>query len=62
MILKLYVIIETPELWSLFISKGIFVECCLSSNVKCGTVPNYLDHHLQKLLEINSPLAICVRD
>lgn len=51
---------ETPELWKLFQAKRIFVECCLSSNVKCGTVATYNDHHMQKLIRINNPIAICV--
>lgn len=53
-------IAETPELWSLFLSKRLLVECCLTSNVKCGTVADIKSHHFQKLIRINNPIAICV--
>uniref|UniRef100_A0A182TV97 Adenosine deaminase-like protein n=1 Tax=Anopheles melas TaxID=34690 RepID=A0A182TV97_9DIPT len=30
-------------------------ECCLTSNVKCKTVPSYEDHHVAKLLKLKHP-------
>lgn len=41
---------------------GLLVECCLSSNVKCGTVAEFGSHHLHKLIRINNPIAICVSE
>uniref|UniRef100_A0A182N857 Adenosine deaminase-like protein n=1 Tax=Anopheles dirus TaxID=7168 RepID=A0A182N857_9DIPT len=37
-------------------------ECCLTSNVKCKTVPSYEDHHVQKLLEMKQPVCVCTDD
>ncbi|XP_049541054.1 adenosine deaminase-like protein [Anopheles darlingi] len=37
-------------------------ECCLTSNVKCKTVPSYEDHHFGKLLELQQPVCICTDD
>lgn len=35
-------------------------ECCLTSNVKCKTVPSYEDHHVAKLLKLKHPVCVCV--
>ncbi|XP_052860930.1 adenosine deaminase-like protein [Anopheles cruzii] len=37
-------------------------ECCLTSNVKCKTVPSYKEHHFGKLLERNQPVCVCTDD
>ncbi|KFB44391.1 AGAP005158-PA-like protein [Anopheles sinensis] len=37
-------------------------ECCLTSNVKCKTVPSYEDHHFYKLLKIKHPVCVCTDD
>uniref|UniRef100_A0A182Q7E4 Adenosine deaminase-like protein n=1 Tax=Anopheles farauti TaxID=69004 RepID=A0A182Q7E4_9DIPT len=37
-------------------------ECCLTSNVKCKTVPSYKDHHFQKLLDMKQPVCVCTDD
>lgn len=42
------------------VEKRIPVECCLSSNVKCGTVPTYDDHHFKYFLDNIHPVVICV--
>jgi len=34
----------------------------LTSNVKCGTVKTYDDHHFAKLYEIGHPVSICTDD
>ncbi|XP_063699275.1 adenosine deaminase-like protein [Culicoides brevitarsis] len=48
--------------WQTLRKKKIPVECCLTSNVKCGTVKNYEDHHLKKLFQYGHPVAICTDD
>lgn len=40
--------------------KKIPVECCLSSNVACGTVEDYHEHHFKELFECCHPVVICV--
>uniref|UniRef100_A0A4Y0BK41 Adenosine deaminase-like protein n=1 Tax=Anopheles funestus TaxID=62324 RepID=A0A4Y0BK41_ANOFN len=37
-------------------------ECCLTSNVKCKTVPSYEAHHVAKLMKIKQPVCICTDD
>uniref|UniRef100_A0A182PCB9 Adenosine deaminase-like protein n=1 Tax=Anopheles epiroticus TaxID=199890 RepID=A0A182PCB9_9DIPT len=37
-------------------------ECCLTSNVKCKTVPSYEDHHIAKLLKLKQPVCVCTDD
>ncbi|XP_035910648.1 adenosine deaminase-like protein [Anopheles stephensi] len=37
-------------------------ECCLTSNVKCKTVPSYDDHHVAKLLKMKQPVCVCTDD
>uniref|UniRef100_A0A182V966 Adenosine deaminase domain-containing protein n=1 Tax=Anopheles merus TaxID=30066 RepID=A0A182V966_ANOME len=37
-------------------------ECCLTSNVKCKTVPSYEDHHVAKLLKLKHPVCVCTDD
>ncbi|XP_037912430.1 adenosine deaminase-like protein isoform X2 [Hermetia illucens] len=44
------------------IEKRIPVECCLSSNVKCGTVSTYDDHHFKYFLDNSHPVVICTDD
>lgn len=38
----------------------IALECCLSSNVLCGSVPSYSDHHFERFYRNNHPVVICV--
>lgn len=42
-------------------NKGIPVECCLSSNIICGTVKDFNDHHFKNLFDSKHPVVICVR-
>lgn len=47
--------------FKLLVNKKIPIECCLTSNVKCGTVKSYEDHHFKRLHEMKHPVVICVR-
>lgn len=42
--------------------QNITIECCLTSNVKCGTVENYDVHHFGKLLRNNVKTVLCTDD
>lgn len=42
--------------------ENIPVECCLSSNVKCGTVPSFDDHHFKDLLRNKNMVTLCTDD
>lgn len=48
--------------WSKFVELQIPTEICLTSNVKCGSVQSYQDHHLKKFHESNLPFCICTDD
>ncbi|XP_053663543.1 adenosine deaminase-like protein [Anopheles marshallii] len=37
-------------------------ECCLTSNVKCKTVPSNEAHHFAKLLKMKQPVCVCTDD
>uniref|UniRef100_A0A182S652 Adenosine deaminase domain-containing protein n=1 Tax=Anopheles maculatus TaxID=74869 RepID=A0A182S652_9DIPT len=37
-------------------------ECCITSNVKCKTVPSNEAHHVGKLLQMNQPVCVCTDD
>ncbi|XP_068155696.1 adenosine deaminase-like protein [Drosophila tropicalis] len=41
---------------------NIPVECCLTSNVKSGTVSSYEEHHLKQLMEAEAPKVLCTDD
>uniref|UniRef100_A0A1B0CP12 Adenosine deaminase domain-containing protein n=2 Tax=Lutzomyia longipalpis TaxID=7200 RepID=A0A1B0CP12_LUTLO len=41
---------ESPDTWLTLREKKIPVECCITSNLKCATVPDITKHHIQKLL------------
>ncbi|GAB0100017.1 Adenosine deaminase-like protein [Sergentomyia squamirostris] len=53
---------ESPETWNKLLEKKIFVECCISSNLKCGTVVDIDQHHIKKLLDADHPVGICTDD
>ncbi|XP_030376277.1 adenosine deaminase-like protein [Scaptodrosophila lebanonensis] len=38
------------------------VECCLTSNIKTGTVSSFVDHHLKRLMEAEAPTVLCTDD
>ncbi|EDV93506.1 GH19347 [Drosophila grimshawi] len=42
--------------------KNIPIECCLTSNVKSGTVANFNDHHFRQLMAADVPRVICTDD
>lgn len=48
--------------WELLMKKRIPIECCLSSNVLCGSVKKMEDHHFQDFFSINYPVCICTDD
>ncbi|XP_053674157.1 adenosine deaminase-like protein [Anopheles nili] len=50
------------ELLTFARNKLIPFECCLTSNVKCKTVPSYNEHHFVKLLRMQQPVCICTDD
>lgn len=37
-------------------------ECCLTSNVKCSTVPSYEEHHFKQLWEGGFEVCVCTDD
>ncbi|XP_055858673.1 adenosine deaminase-like protein [Episyrphus balteatus] len=42
--------------------KQIPIECCLTSNLKCGTVKSYVEHHFKNLYQSNHPVVLCTDD
>ncbi|XP_020811851.1 adenosine deaminase-like protein [Drosophila serrata] len=52
----------TPEDIELLKSRNIPIECCLTSNVKSGTVHSLEEHHLKRLMEADAPKVICTDD
>lgn len=40
--------------------KRIPVECCLSSNLACGTVKVFNEHHFKDLFNSRHPVVVCV--
>lgn len=38
----------------------IALECCLTSNMLCGYVSNYQDHHFRTFFQRGHPVVICV--
>ncbi|XP_034663304.1 adenosine deaminase-like protein [Drosophila subobscura] len=38
------------------------IECCLTSNVKSGTVSSFEEHHLKQLMEADAPKVVCTDD
>jgi adenosine deaminase len=48
--------------WEVLMKKRIPIECCLSSNVLCGSVKSMKDHHFQDFFSINYPVCICTDD
>lgn len=41
-------------------NKEIALECCLTSNFLCGSVPSYVDHHFWRFYKNGHPTVICV--
>lgn len=44
----------------LLVDQNIPIECCLTSNLKSGTVSSYSEHHFGKLFGMKYPVVICV--
>ncbi|KAH8278361.1 hypothetical protein KR018_000455 [Drosophila ironensis] len=40
----------------------IAIECCLTSNLKSGTVPSLQEHHIKQLMAADAPKVICTDD
>ncbi|XP_059470601.1 adenosine deaminase-like protein isoform X2 [Neocloeon triangulifer] len=48
--------------WDALLASKIPVEVCLTSNLRCKTVPTYEKHHLRHLLSAGHPVALAVRN
>lgn len=42
--------------------RNIAIECCLTSNLKSGTVPDLKEHHLKRLVEADAHKVLCTDD
>ncbi|XP_012251017.2 adenosine deaminase-like protein isoform X2 [Athalia rosae] len=52
----------SKELLEMLLASNIPVELCPTSNVKCGTVPNYESHHFQYLYKAGHPISLSTDD
>ncbi|KAM7364681.1 adenosine deaminase-like protein [Cochliomyia hominivorax] len=52
----------TPEQLQQCQEQNITIECCLTSNVKCGTVKSYNCHHFKNTFEKNIKTVLCTDD
>ncbi|EDX13671.1 adenosine deaminase-like protein [Drosophila simulans] len=52
----------TPEDIEQLKQRNIAIECCLTSNIKSGTVPSLEEHHLKRIMEADAPKVICTDD
>ncbi|KAF2884765.1 hypothetical protein ILUMI_21410 [Ignelater luminosus] len=52
----------SDELWKLYKSSSIPTECCLTSNVLCGTTSTYSKHHTREWLQDELPFCINTDD
>ena len=52
----------SPDFVKLFADQNIPSEICLTSNVKCGSVKSYENHHLKEFHEKKLPFCICTDD
>nr|CAH7766487.1 unnamed protein product [Callosobruchus chinensis] len=48
--------------WDMYCKKKIPVECCLTSNVTCGTSKSYQEHHISEWIKSSLPFCICTDD
>lgn len=53
---------DYKETWKLLLEKKIPIECCLSSNVLCGSVKSFEDHHFLTFWNLEYPVCICTDD
>ncbi|XP_017122488.1 adenosine deaminase-like protein [Drosophila elegans] len=42
--------------------RNVPIECCLTSNIKSGTVSSLKEHHLKRIIEAGAPKVICTDD
>lgn len=54
--------VAQPKFLSQFCDQKIPSEICLTSNVKCGSVQSYENHHLKAFREMKLPFCICTDD
>ncbi|KAL7293673.1 hypothetical protein TKK_0012752 [Trichogramma kaykai] len=52
----------SETLYNALLKSEIPVELCLTSNVKCKTVPNFKSHHFKYLYDSKHPICICTDD
>ncbi|XP_018577699.1 adenosine deaminase-like protein [Anoplophora glabripennis] len=50
------------ENWQLYCEKRIPIECCMTSNVICGTSESYKKHHIQEWIKNGLPFCISTDD
>ncbi|XP_044265425.1 adenosine deaminase-like protein [Tribolium madens] len=50
------------SIWKLYLDTNIPLECCLTSNVACGTAKSYKQHHLQEWIKNSLPFTLCTDD
>ena len=55
-------LLSTEDSLSFVLEHRIPIELCLTSNVKCQTVPSYSDHHLAFWLQRRHPISLCTDD
>ncbi|EDW34496.1 GL22286 [Drosophila persimilis] len=52
----------TEEDFAQMKAANIPIECCLTSNVKSGSVSSFEEHHLKRLMESDAPRVVCTDD
>ncbi|XP_077299017.1 adenosine deaminase-like protein [Arctopsyche grandis] len=52
----------SKHLWNAILKSQIPIELCLTSNVKCGTVKSYADHHFKQFFEAKHPISLATDD
>lgn len=50
------------NLWQMYLTLKIPLECCLTSNVACGTIVSYKEHHLQEWITSSLPFSLATDD
>ncbi|XP_023295997.2 adenosine deaminase-like protein [Lucilia cuprina] len=52
----------SPQQLEQCLKRNITIECCLTSNVKCGTVSSYDSHHFRHVFLKNIKAVLCTDD
>ncbi|EFA07116.1 adenosine deaminase-like protein [Tribolium castaneum] len=55
-------LLSNDHIWKLYLDTNIPLECCLTSNVACGTTKSYKEHHLQEWIKNSLPFTLCTDD